>query len=268
MYFLYTDETNTDTRHTKFFVYAGVTIPVERSLALSERIEAIRRAHSYPRHSILKFQSNDLPDGITPDTHRAAKQEVLQAAAANGVCLLTTIVLHEIAGSLARAREYQINTACDNFNQYLHRIQSKGMVMVDNFTDTSLPSILREKFQVGLVYQDGGSARMAHIIGYHTAHQGASHFSSVVDIVLGSVRYVVNEHASQNPATQATLAALLQQLRPLWIPGSNGKVDPISLCYRPKKVYPGRLMEMYRVLHEYLAAAGVEADALPAERVD
>ena len=150
MHLLYTDEVNMDPATTDFFVYAGVGIPGDQTQQLSDEIAGARLRNGYRREDLLKFNTKERPDHITPDQHKAAKQAVMEIAARSGVRLFASLILHSVATSPEEARRKEINRICFHFNCYLSRVNDTGLVLLDTFKDESLTTILREEFSVGL----------------------------------------------------------------------------------------------------------------------
>jgi hypothetical protein len=192
MHLLYTDETNIDPATSDFFAYAGVAIPGDVAGHLSSRIEAVRPNNGYGVDDLLQFNTKERSGHVTPEAHREAKRQVLEEAASHGVKLFSSFILHRVATSPQEARLNEINRICYHFNCYLNRVSDHGLVLIDTFQDTSLLAFLRQKFSLrlkGLPYSS--SYRLDRLLGLHLASIGSSHFCSVVDVVLGALRYSI-----------------------------------------------------------------------------
>ncbi len=261
MYLLYTDEVNMDPDSTDFFVYAGVAILDGHARHLSAEIDTLRNDYGYRPQDFLKFNVRERPDHVSPDDHREIKREVMEAAARHQVKLFASFISHHIARSPEDARRCEINRVCYHFDCYLRRIDDFGLVLIDTFQD-ALP-ILREKFAIGLrglPYSD--TYRLERVLGFHLASIGSSNFCSLVDIVLGALRYAVNSRLDRERLEVAR--TLLGQLVPLCIPDAlTGKVDEICLFFSPKTIKVTRYLDEYRALHRFLAEGGLEAAQEP-----
>ena len=107
--------------------------------------------------------------------------------------------------------------------------------------------------------------RLSRIMGYHLATIGSSHFCSVIDIVLGAFRFVVNNR--NDPAKTAVTGQLLAQLAPLFIRDDAGKVLEISLFFSPKVIRVRQYRETYQGLHNFFGNGGlIPCQEITAER--
>lgn len=257
MYLLYTDETNTDPKHSDFFIYGGVAISGEHAEAISVKIEGLRRKYGYRAGDILKFNTKEKPKHISIDAHKDIKKEVIAVASEFGVVLFTSFILHKIAASPEDARRNEINRICFHFDSFLFQVKDMGLVLVDMFQDEDLPAILREKFSVGirgLPYTP--VHRLQRVLGFHFSTIGSSNFCSLVDIILGAIRWVVNNR--DDPSKEPVAKELLQQVSPLLIRYKDaGKVSELSLFFSPKVIKAKTYLEEYCKLYDFLAVNGV-----------
>jgi len=256
MYLLYTDEVNIDPRSSDFFIYGGIGVEACQAATLSIDIDRLRQEYGYNPEDLLKFNTRERPDHISPESHREIKRRVIEAAAANNVHIFASIILHSIATSPEEARRNEINRVCYHFDCFLREQDEYGLVLIDTFTDRNLPQILREKFSIGLrglPYSD--RYRLERVLGFHLASIGSSNFSSVVDIVLGSLRYVVNCINDIN--RQNIVQILLNQLNPLCLKNNNGSIRELSLFFSPVRVRVVEYYRQYEELREYLTQNGL-----------
>lgn len=256
MYLLYCDETNFEKKPGDFFVYGGVVIPPEGAQAISDAIETLRGQLGVPKDYVLKF--NPGPEGFTHERFIALKKGVMDIAAGCGVKLLVNLLLHDIARSSEEARLFGVNTLCYHFDCFLNRPKSQGLVLIDRFHDKKIDGQLKEKLAVGLTgalpYSD--TMKLKRIVGYHYTAIGQSHFCSLVDVVLGSLRFSINAFTQKNEQHAASAQAILQQLEPLFLT-ENNVVSPISIWFSPKEVRSPSLRGKYLALIEYLNANGI-----------
>jgi len=264
VHLLYCDETNLEERPGDFLIYGGITIDASRALDLSKEIDEIRRRARVPKS--FRLNVNPGPVGFSHDDFITLKQAVLQAAQEYGVRLLVYMVLHNIAATPDEARRYGINTICYHFNCILNRLNDSGLVLIDRFNDKEVDEQLVEKFSVGVCnmpYSD--EIRLNNIVGFHYSAIGQSHLPSVVDIVLGALRFAVIRHTRGLDLNEKTARTLLGLLSPLFYRTFNGKVDEISLIFSPKEIRHAYYRRRYQELKDYLTASRIEADQVITE---
>ncbi len=247
----YTDETNIDPKTTDFFVYAGVAIDGATAVALSEDITKLRTELKFKPEDLLKFNTREKPEQLTIDDHKAAKKGAMDLAAKHGVHLFASMILHKLATSPDEARRNEINRLCSNFNSYLSEVKDSGLVLIDNFCDPELPKLIREKFALGLTgsLPFSETLPLKQILGYHLAAIGSSHFCSVVDIVLGGLRFAINNRNDLNKA--APVGEIMKQLAPLCHREPSGKVSKLSLFFSPMNIYGKTFHDEYIGLQQF-----------------
>ena len=222
----------------------------------------MRANNGYGPDDILKFNTKERPRHVTPEAHREAKRQVLQEAAEHSAKLFCSFILHRVATSPQEARFNEINRICYHFNCYLTRINDHGLVLIDTFQDNTIVGFLRQKFSVGLKgLPYSSSYRLDRVLGLHLASIGSSHFCSIVDVVLGALRYSIN--ARNDTSRQTVAQTLLAQLAPLVIGTGSGKVDELSVFFSPKTIRAPSYLSEYRALHAYLAANGLDCQQEP-----
>ena len=258
MYLLYCDETNFERSPGDFFVYGGVVIEVAKAAALSAEIEALRNSLGVPREYVLKF--NPGPKGFSHEQFIELKRGVILAAQKHDCKLLINLLLHDVATSSEEARRFGINTLCYHFDCFLNRPKVGGLVLIDRFDDKQIDGQLKEKLAVGLTGKLPYSNEMKidHILGYHYTAVGQSHFCSIVDVLLGSLRFSINAFTQGNEEYAATAKAILTRMAPLFFRESSEKVHEISLCFSPKEIRKPAFREKYVNLKEYLSGNGIE----------
>jgi hypothetical protein len=265
VYLLYTDETNMNPDNSEFFVYAGVSIPGDKAAALSAEIESLRKRNGYQAGDVLKFNTVERPPHINGQQHLAAKRELMGAAVQHGVKLFASFLLHNIVrdGDTDQARRNEINRICFHFDEYLRTVDDYGLVLVDTFTDLELNRVLREKFSIGITGKLPYSQRLPlpRILGYHQATIGTSHFTSVIDVVLGALRYAVNTRARKRTVCKT----LIGQIAPLCIAdgSANGRVSDLSINFSPKEVRVARYLDQYKQLCAFLRESGIDPGEEP-----
>jgi len=259
MYLFYCDETNLDPSHADFFVYGGLAIPSKKAYDLHNEMEQIRKNAGIPSNHQLKF--NPCPDGVEYKEFVKAKEKIIKAAASHGCVLIISIILHKIAKGPDKARRNEINRVVYHFNCFLNKPNTHGLVLIDRFCDKRIDSHLREKFAVGIKGLPYTSEeRLDKIIGFHYSAIGQSHFPSIVDILLGSLRFSINAHSKGRAEKTEIALYLLRLMEPLFYRDSlNHKVHNISLNFSPNIIKISKYRSKYQSVKDFLGEAGINA---------
>jgi len=256
MHLLYTDETNLDPKQSDFFLYGGVSVNANEGRNVCENIAALRAKHGYKAEDVLKFNTRQRPDHVSPDVHRAIKQEVIEMAGQHGVKLFASMVLHDLAKDPDKARRFGINSICFHFNCFLNRESDIGLVLIDTFNEGDLREVIREKWAVGLKNMPYSKTMgLSRIIGYHIAMIGGSHLCSMADIILGALSFAINNRT--DAAKEAVVSALLKQLAALVIRNGDDRVSELSLFFSPKVITAPPFLSQYLRLHDFFADHGL-----------
>jgi hypothetical protein len=261
MNLLYTDETNIDPKSAEFFVYAGTMIPGNSAATLSTTIDAIRKQYGYKPNEILKFNTVERPNHITPEAHRLIKQDLLRACATYDVKMFASVVSHSIARSPEEARRNEINRIALHFDYHLRSIADHGIMLIDTFQDKSLAQRLREVFGSGLSGLPYGSYRLKQILGFHLASIGSSNFCSVIDIALGALRFAINNRNDSSKTT--TVRNLLALLSPMFVRHDDGRVSEVSFFFSPRKIRVVKYLDHYLALNTFLRTNGIDCVQTP-----
>ncbi|MDX0667240.1 DUF3800 domain-containing protein [Sinorhizobium medicae] len=260
MHLLYCDESNLESRRGDFLLYAGVAIQQDRAPALSAHIDQIRAEAGIPPTFNLKF--NPAPPGMLHSDFIGVKQAILASMVEHGVGLLAYAVLHDVARDPDEARRSGINTVLFHFDCLLNRYgEGPGIVLIDRFNDAGniIDHHLVSKFSEGVTFPNSnGPYRLRNILGVHYSAIGQSHFASLVDIAVGSLRFAINAHCRQEANKLASANNILQLLRPLLIRDNDGRVSELGFMFSPKTVNFPPYRAKYVGLKQFLAAAGIE----------
>lgn len=250
-----------------FLLYAGVSVPPSTAKYLSDDIEAIRNTHKVPRDFTLKF--NPGPPNLNNAEFIALKQAILEKAAERGARLFAYVVLHDIAKKtgLDVARRNGVNAVLYHFDCYLNRKNDTGIVLLDRFNDAGnkIDSHVREKVAVGITgLPFSKEKRLKNLVGVHYSAIGQSHFCSLVDIVVGSLRFAINVHTRKQDKFLKSAGALLDLLSPLFFREegefASEKVSEIGFQFSPKLVRRDHFREKYVSLHGFLASHDLICD--------
>lgn len=259
MHLFYCDETNLEKRAGDFLIYGGLIIDGATAKGFSAAIDEMRTRHGVPRDYLLKF--NPGPEGFSHDQFIALKQEVLEVAARFGARLVVYTILHDVATNPDTARRNGINTVCYHFDCILNRLGEAGLVLIDRFNDegNAIDAHLRDKFTVGIKgLPFSPEMRLANICGFHYSAIGQSHFPSIVDVALGSLRLAINAHTRETVGLMGTANTLLGLLSPLfWRQNPSDPVPELGFQFSPKVIRATGYRTKYQGLKDFLATAGI-----------
>lgn len=258
MHLLYTDETNLEERKGDFFVYAGLVVDGARAKTLAHDVESVRLAAKVDRSFKLKF--NPGPENLSHQEFLALKQSIIDLSVAHSCHLLAYVVLHDVATDPNTARLNGINTICAHFDWLLNRKKDAGLVLIDRFSDPNVDAHVVEKMAVGLKGMPFSSEmKLDNIVGVHYSAVGQSHFSSVLDIVIGSLRFSINAFTRNETNNLPTAKKLLGLIKPLFFRDEGkGAVAEIGFCYRPKEIRIENYKSKYQALKAFLVENGIE----------
>lgn len=259
MHLFYCDETNLEERAGDFLIYGGLIIDGATAQDFSAAVDELRAQHGVPRSYHLKF--NPGPADFDHLQFISLKQAVLELAAQFGARLVVYVILHDIATNSDEARRNGINTVCYHFHCILNRLKESGLVLIDRFNDAgnAVDAHLRDKFTIGLTgLPYSAEMRLPNIVGFHYSAIGQSHFPSIVDVALGSLRFAINAHTRGQVAFLPTANALLALLSPLFWRGVPGEpVNELGFLFSPKVVRAAKYRDTYLGLKKFLEAGGV-----------
>lgn len=194
-YILFADEGNPEqTDPNKFFIYGGVFFPTTSIVNINAEIEALRNQFGLEVAEPLKFASKEKPKTLGIAEHTEMKGRVYEIATRNGVEFSGYAILHAIASTKDNQTliEYGANILLAKFNQFLGERAAKGWANFDRLNTATPYRYLQTKFE-NRVARDGSPVTLENILGYSFTCDGASHLSSVADIIVGGFRYVINE---------------------------------------------------------------------------
>jgi hypothetical protein len=260
MHLLYCDESNLEERAGDFLLYGGLMVDGARAGELSAAIDQIRARRAVPRDYLLKM--NPGPPKFSHDQFVDLKRDVLAAAHDHGARLLVYAVLHDIANNPDDARRKGINTVTYHFHCALNRIAGgTGLVLIDRFNDKGnvIDQHLRDKFMIGLTGMPySREMRLSNIVGFHYSTIGQSHFPSILDVAVGSLRFAVNALTRQQEQNLSTARELLKALSPMfWRETGAESVSEIGLTFSPKVIKAAKYREKYQALKDFLAECGI-----------
>lgn len=253
-YLLFTDETNLQPdAKAKFFIYGGVFFPAEQLASIHLEVESIRTRYGFRPGDELKFDTRSRPTHVDIDSHREAKKDIIAASQKHGVSFTAQLVHHNVARTQKQADLVSWGADCvfEAFQRFLEEVDAYGLVAVDRLPMKSDYRYLVEKFQQGLNY---GKAHkhLDRICAFTSTCVGASHVSSVIDVVLGSFRFCVNERDN----TKAPREMFPEVVRLMWNKEVDGKMKVLGrgLILRPIEVKAPLIKKEYDQLLDHLSA--------------
>lgn len=260
MYLLYCDETNLEEKNGDFFAYGGIAIRGDVAQGLSREIDQIRAKFGVPKDFRLKF--NPGPPRLCHNEFIALKQAIIEATVRNNATLFISLILHDIATSPADARRNEINRVCYHFDCFLNRRKSPGLVLIDRFDDKAIDGHLAEKFSVGNTgFPHTQEMRLANIVGFHYSAIGQSHFTSVVDIILGSIRFSINGFTRNDLKARESAKKIIPIVSPLFF-REDGKatVSELGIFFSPKVIKSDKFRAIYQGMKDFFAECGVDVE--------
>lgn len=264
MWLLYADETNLEERTGDFFTYAGLAVDADKALSLSQAVTALLAKGVISRDYKLKFNTH--PENLNRNESNALKQAAIKLAIEHDCRFLANIVLHDIAKTPDEARLYGINTICFHFDCLLTRLETSGLVLIDRFSDKQIDAHLAEKFctgVTGLPYTEEKPLR--NVVGFHYSAIGQGHFPSLIDVVIGSLRFSINAFTRNDENNLAAARKLLRLIAPLFHRDDPQRPIPeISFSFSPKNIKSMTFLDQYRKLQAFLSENGVDT----AQRID
>lgn len=237
MHVLLTDESNLEPGESiKFFTYGGLIVPLANVAALHQRVAQIRKDAGYDPTDRLKFETKSRPKQVPVEVATAAKKAVVTAAIDSGCKFIAYVVLHAIAKNqdIQTNIQFGANSVIAKFNTYLTLEKSHGLVAMDRLPKGAEFEYLAEKFTKGLALQKGEPQELDRVVMFSSTCINASHLSSVMDIVLGTWRYCINQPLNGEAAKDM----MGQLVKLIWhIPmGENIFSHERGLLFRPKEV--------------------------------
>lgn len=255
MHLLYADESNLDPSAGEFFVYAALSIPADNAYSLHEAVCALRTRFAVPPVHPLKF--NPGPENLPHGEFKELKRQAIAMACEHGCTLFADLVMHRIALSADEARRRAINRVVYQFDRYLQRQRSHGVVLIDRFNDKEIDRHIRERFLLGLEGMPFSQrVKLKRIVGLHYSAMGQSHFSSLIDILVGSVRFAINAFTAKESSRMEAAANVLRAVAPLFC-DTNGLACDLTLHFSPQDVKHGVYRERYTDLRMFLKEHGI-----------
>lgn len=238
MYLAFLDEAG----HTspKGFTVCGLTaIKAEKAAELSQSIDIYRRTElKIEPDVLLKSAAQHRVEGTSAQDHVDVKKRIISLGASQDIVFMGYAYFNQAAYTFDpdRNRLFGFNVLTSRFGKFLKQKNSHGSVTVDRVdlrkkSDQGYKNsfeYLQEKFQKGNWHKkDEKWIPHDRILSFATSCEGTSHFSSLNDILTGSLLYLVN---GNNPAARR---ALQEQLTSVMWKGSAGEFRDHGLSLLP-----------------------------------
>lgn len=252
MYLLVADETNRNPNEKiKFFIYGGVSIPLESAQLIHDSITDIRKDYGYYPYDELKFDSRSKPEALSRSQFTEAKNLVIDLADSCGVRFMAYVVHFEIASKDTPTMFlYALRTLLCHYDLFLERKEASGFFLADRFENCF--DTFKEVFTFGIDPVAAGirnhrNLQHVHLLG--ATCMGSTHFLSLVDVILGAFRYCVNE--VDKTETPKLLYPKVTQLM-LTNPADEQEIEEWGLFYRPRAIKSDRIRADYDLLRSRL----------------
>lgn len=256
---MYCDEINLEERAGDFLIYGGVIVPSDNAKALSDAISSLRTVAGLDVAAVVKFAPPVQPLGR--EGYRDLKAAIIAVAIEHGAKFISYAVLHDVAGDPGLARRYGVNTLCWHFHCILRSSGDTGLVLIDRFSDANneIDGHLRDKMARGVELPHRGWVQLGQIAGFHYSAIGQSHFTSLSDILVGSLRWAINVHCRNLPQREGALN-LLRALSPIfWRPHGSDQVPDMGCCFSPFNIRSARYFQQYAALQAFLREGGIDS---------
>ena len=238
MYILLTDETNQrPSQDARFFVYGGVFFPIDVLADIDNRIENLRKQLGFLQADQLKFDTWSRPKQVEFAAWTQAKSTILDISRELGVKFVVNVIHHSIIKNqdIEQQSFWAADYVIGRFHQFLiNSANETGIVLIDNLPTNNQYKYLRDKFSIGLRLPKGRTLRLPQIKMYGTTCISASHANSIMDIVLGSFRYCINNPKNQD-AARCMMGKVMDLLWHRRV-GNHIVAEEMGLIIRPKPV--------------------------------
>jgi hypothetical protein len=196
VYLLYTEETSMrrDPK-SRFYVYGGMFFPMDALTELHNLVQRSRDDSGFREGDELRFSAKYCPKHLAKEQYAAARRSVLDGCQQLGVGIIATMVLPGVAKgrSMGELVGWGANSVLGAFEDFLQEENAAGICAFDRLPFTQPYKFLKTKFQSGASLDDGTTRPLDRVQLLSLSCTSASHIASAVDIVLGSLKYCLNE---------------------------------------------------------------------------
>lgn len=257
MYLTLTDETNRDVEESTFFLLGGVAVPFSSAEQIHSRLDTIRTVHGYLPGDAFKYARTSKPEHVTEQNFNSAKSQALDLCLEFGVKIFLYVCHHAIAENRSPAEKFQwgSNGMLWQLNKFLNENGTYSWVLQDRHPVEGEFQYYKQRFMQSRPTFQNHYHKLNRIIGFGSTCDGASHLSSLADIVLGSYRFCIN-----NPAKDIVNGLLLPRLlRSTW--GFPYCVSRGIGIYPVGEIHKHECKAAYAELHNHISAYTERAKA-------
>jgi hypothetical protein len=257
VYWLHTDETNTELSQSKFFIYGGLVATPEQMVETHDRVVAIRNKYGFLDADQFKFHTRSRPDHLHIEDWTAAKAEAIKAVGDIGIKMLVYLVNHGVAKGKSDEVKltWAMNALFAHFGlRFLGKADSYGAISIDRLPESFSYDHLESLFIDGVTV-GSRTQKIPRVIHYSVTSVGASHMNSLVDITLGAFRFCVNVASGSNGNRDRAVEMMSGIRTVLWSKDNEpdaGRIRDYGLILYPKDVRAPHLIAEYESLVENL----------------
>lgn len=255
VYLLYTEETGMrrDPK-SRFFIYSGMFFPIDTLSDIHALVRRSRDDNGFREGDELRFSAKYRPKHLAKEQYAAARRSVLDGCRQLGVRIIVTVVLPGVAKghSMGELVGWGANSVLGAFEDFLQEENAAGICAFDRLPFTQPYKFLKTKFQSGASLDDGTTRPLDHVQLVSLSCTSASHVASAVDIVLGSLKYCLNE----KEPSETCLAMLPGILGMMWHKkeGDSVQLRGYGLRFSPEGVKIPAYQQQYDELTHRLVS--------------
>jgi hypothetical protein len=194
MYLILTDETNTNTEQSTFFLIGGIAVPDKAVGEIHRAVESIRNQYGYQITDSFKYSRADKPEQIGNEAFNAAKSAALDLFAKHQIKIFLYACHHLIAKNRTPEEKFQWgnNATLWLAQSFLEENNDFAWVLQDRHPVGKEFEYYKARFRHSANSATGVTHKLRNIVGFGSTCDGASHLSALADIALGSYRFCIN----------------------------------------------------------------------------
>lgn len=262
MYILFGDETNIDVKTPNFFIYGGIFFKLDQISQINAEIEILRKKYKLDTYGELKWNRNKNCI-LNSEDYSKLKLKVIEIGKKYNVKFLVHIIYTETARKLYGKLKnklpddpfyqdknddkhenflittFAVDAILKKYNHYLKKHKGKGICVLDHRSE-DYKKYFCTKYRKGLYDSPSESwQKLNNIELFCESYSNASNVNSLVDIILGGFRFIVNSRT--NPINNIT-QNLYDSIYPI----------TLHIDIRPSEKYRVKYEKDYKVLLSYL----------------